>query len=116
MEYVLYCIDKPDRSALRATLRVPHLAYAGSRQPVFRFGGPLLDEHGTPRGSLMILDLPDRAALDRHMAGDPFFDADLFESVTIRTTRQVMPERVPGALARELEAARALANGDVPGA
>lgn len=109
MEFTLYCIDKPRRAELRAALRVPHLVYAQTRQQAFRYGGPLMDESGQPRGSLMILRLPDRAALDAHMQGDPFFAADLFESVSIWATRQVMPEAEPGALDRELEAARALA-------
>lgn len=105
MEFILYCIDKPNRAALRSTLRVPHLRYVKDRQHVFRFGGPMLDDAGRPRGSLMILELPDRAALRAHMAGDPFFGGNLFESVTIWETRQVMPEAEPGGLQRELSAA-----------
>jgi hypothetical protein len=53
----------------------------------------------------MILDLPDRTALEEHLRGDPFFSADLFESVTVWSTRQVLPERKPGALDREIAAA-----------
>ena len=109
MQFALHCIDKPGSAALRARLRVPHLEYAQARQHVFRFGGPLLDDAGQPRGSLMILELPDRRALDAHMAGDPFFSAELFESVSISSTRQVMPEAAPGGLTRELSAARQLA-------
>lgn len=105
MEFILYCIDKPNCAALRSTLRVPHLAHISQRQHVFRFGGPMLDEAGQPRGSLMILDLPDRAALQAHMDVDPFFGADLFESVTVWQTRQVIPETQPGGLERELAAA-----------
>jgi len=108
MEFILYCIDKPGRAAMRSTLRVPHLAHIAMLQPVFRFGGPMMDETSQVRGSLMILDLPDRAALDAHMRADPFFGSDLFESVTVWTTRQVIPERDEGGLARELGAARAL--------
>jgi uncharacterized protein len=109
MQFALYCIDKPGSATLRARLRVPHLEYTQKRQHVFRFGGPLLDGAGQARGSLMILELPDRAALDAHMEGDPFFGAGLFESVSIWSTRQVMPEAESGALARELSAARQLA-------
>ncbi len=105
MEFILYCVDKPNRATLRSTLRVPHLSHISSRQHVFRYGGPMLDESGQPRGSLMVLDLPDRAALQAHMEGDPYFGADLFESVTIWATRQVMPETQPGGLERELAAA-----------
>lgn len=109
MEFVLYCLDKAGHSAKRTQLRTAHLAYTANRQSVFRFGGPLLDDDGQPVGSLMILELPSRKALDMHMQGDPFFSEGLFETVAIRATRQVMPERDPGALARERLAAQSLA-------
>ncbi len=109
MQFVLYCVDKPQRHALRATLRVPHLAYIQGRADAFRFGGPLIDDGGLPSGSLMILELPDRAALDAHMQGDPYFSADLFASVSCWSTRQVMPPLDTGAMAAEQIAARQLA-------
>lgn len=106
MEFILYCVDKPGRAGLRGSLRLPHLSHVATCQSAFRFGGPLLDDAGLPRGSLMILDLPDRAALDAHMRADPFFNGGLFESVTIWQTRQVLPEREPGGLQREMAMAR----------
>jgi uncharacterized protein YciI len=109
MEFVLYCLDKAGHADQRTQLRAAHLAYTSSRQSVFRFGGPLLGDRGQPLGSLMILELPDRSALDVHMQCDPFFSEGLFETVTIWVTRQVMPEREPGALAQERCAAQALA-------
>jgi uncharacterized protein YciI len=109
MEFVLYCIDKPGRAEVRRQARVPHLQYVSGRQDAFRYGGPLIDADGNAIGSLMILSLPDRAALDRHMKGDPFFGADLFETVTVWESRQVLPERIPGALLAELEQQRQVA-------
>lgn len=109
MDFVLYCIDKPDRAETRQTARVPHLEYISGRQNVFRYGGPLLGDDGRVKGSLMILDLPDRAALERHMRDDPFFSADLFETVTIWSSRQVIPEATSGALRAELIDQRRLA-------
>jgi len=109
MDFILYCIDKPDRSDTRRTVRVPHLEYISTRQDVFRFGGPLIDGDGQVKGSLMILNLPDRAALERHIDGDPFFGADLFESVAIWASRQVVPESTPEALQAELAEQRRIA-------
>ena len=109
MDFILYCIDKPGRGDTRRKVRVPHLEYIGARQEVFRYGGPLVDVEGQVKGSLMILSLPDRVALERHMAGDPYFGADLFESVTIWSSRQVVPELVPEALRAELAEQRRLA-------
>ncbi len=111
MDFILYCIDKPNRADLRRTVRVAHLDYVSTRQQVFRYGGPLVAEDGQVKGSLMILSLPDRAALDRHIGGDPYFSADLFESVTIWTSRQVVPEAAPGALQAELAEQRRTVQG-----
>src|SRR3954471_11760783 len=102
MDFILYCIDKPNRADVRQVARVPHLEYISGRQDVFRFGGPLVGEDGQVKGSLMILNLPDRAALDRHLRHDPFFSADLFDSVTLWSSRQVVPETEPGALRAEV--------------
>jgi uncharacterized protein len=102
MDFILYCIDKPGRADTRRSVRAAHLEYVSPRQNVFRYGGPLTGDDGRVYGSLMILNLPDRVALDRHMRGDPYFSADLFESVTIWTSRQVVPEATAGALQAEL--------------
>jgi uncharacterized protein YciI len=112
MDFILYCIDKPDRADTRRTARVPHLEYIGTRQQAFRFAGPLVGDDGQVRGSLMILNLPDRTALDSHMSGDPFFSADLFESVTVWASRQVVPETTPGGLQTELAEQRRIAQQD----
>jgi len=106
MDFILYCLDRPDRAHVRRLVRAAHLEYVAARPERFRFGGPLLDERGDVRGSLMIVRADSRAELERHMRGDPFFAADLFESVTVWSSRQVIPETVAGALRAELDQAR----------
>jgi uncharacterized protein YciI len=107
MLFILQCIDRAGSQALRRRSRTPHLEFVVGHTEAFRFGGPLLGDDGLPLGSLMILDLPDRAALERHMQADPFFSAGLFQTVNVWQTQQVVPEREPGALMRELEATKA---------
>jgi uncharacterized protein YciI len=102
MLYVLQCLDRPGAQALRQQIRPQHLAFVGRRAQAFRFGGPLIGEDGTVNGSLMLLELPDRDALDRHMGEDPFFTSGLFQTVNVWQTRQVVPETAPGALAAEI--------------
>lgn len=109
MDFILYCLDKPNRADTRREVRPLHLEYITQRQDTFRYGGPLLDEHGQVKGSLMIVNAPDRAALERHMRGDPYFGADLFGSVTVWASRQVIPEANPGALRAELDQAKQVA-------
>jgi uncharacterized protein len=86
--FVLICIDKPGLRELRAANRQAHLDYADSTGAVF-LGGPFLDADGNMTGSLIILDLPDMAAAEAWAAADPYAQAGLFESVTIRAWKKV---------------------------
>ena len=106
MLFILQCTDRAGSQALRAQARMPHLDFVAANATVFRFGGPLIGDDGRVLGSLMILELPDRTALERHMRADPFFSAGLFQTVSVWQSQQVVPEREPGALAREIAAAR----------
>jgi uncharacterized protein len=106
MEFVLYCLDRDDGGLARQSARTPHLSYIADKQHLFRFGGPLLGDDGLPRGSLIVLSLPDRAALDAYMSGDPYFRDNVFASVTVWPSRQVIPEAQPGLLAAELQKQR----------
>jgi uncharacterized protein len=108
MEFVLYCIDRDDGGQARQAARASHLAYIADKQHLFRYGGPLLGDDGRPRGSVLVMNLPSRAALDDYMSGDPYFRDAVFASVAIWPSRQVVPETTPGALAAELEKQRAL--------
>lgn len=108
MYFVIIARDKP-AGDLRAKLRTQHLEFIADKQHLFRFGGPLIDDAGTVTGSLMILDLPDRAALDAYMAQDPYFrDGGIFETVTVQQTRWIVPEATPGGLAAEVARQKAL--------
>ena len=51
-------------------------------------GGAMLDEAGTPVGSTMVVEFPDRAALDSWIAADPY----TLQGVWLRV--EVVPFRV----------------------
>jgi uncharacterized protein len=106
MEFVLYCIDRDDGGKARQAARAPHLAYIADKQHLFRYGGPLLGDDGKPRGSLLVMSFASRAALDEYVSGDPYFRDEVFASVTIWPSRQVVPETTPGALAAEIDKQR----------
>jgi len=90
MLFAVTCLDKPDSLALRLANRDAHLAYA-KQQPLV-IGGPLLSGDGqTMIGSLLVVDAPDRAALDVILAADPYAKAGLFQSVSIRPYKKVFP-------------------------
>ncbi|HEX2764790.1 MAG TPA: YciI family protein [Allosphingosinicella sp.] len=90
--------------ARRARHRADHLRYVAGHQEKIIYAGPLLEE-GRMIGSVFIFDLMDRASLDAYLAGDPYFDPGIFESVEIWESRWMVPEREPGFLAAEAERA-----------
>ena len=55
--------------------------------------GPTLTDDGeTPLGSLVIIEVADRAEAEAFAVGDPYAKAGVFEDVTIKATRQVYPK------------------------
>jgi hypothetical protein len=72
---------------------------------MFVYGGPLIED-GRMIGSVLVLDLPDRAALDSYLAQDPYFVREIFEKVEIFDSRWMVPERETGSLAAEARSAR----------
>jgi uncharacterized protein YciI len=89
MLFALLCTDKPGRLDLRLASRAQHLAYLETYQAKVVTAGGLLDADGRPGGSLLIVDVADRAEAEGFAEADPYNKAGLFESVVIRPYRQV---------------------------
>ncbi len=87
--FAMICRDKPDHEALRQQTRDAHLAYVADTG-VVELAGPLLDEDGAMRGSLIILDVPDMDVARAWGAQDPYFQAGLFDSVQIDRWKKVI--------------------------
>lgn len=89
MLFVLICTDKPGSLDVRLAARAQHLAYLETYQTRLVQAGPLLDTDDRPCGSLLIVDVADRAEAAGFAEADPYARAGLFESVVIRPYRQV---------------------------
>ena len=89
--YAVTCFDKPDSLDLRMATRPTHLVYLEGQvaSGVLKLAGPLLDDGDSPIGSLLIVETADKEAAAAFAAGDPYAQAGLFESVTIRPWRKV---------------------------
>ncbi|WP_144186910.1 YciI family protein [Elioraea rosea] len=92
MHFTIQCVDKPDSVELRMATRPTHLEYLKSNQEKFVVVGPVLDGEGKPRGSLYVIDMPDRASAEAFIMADPYAKAGLFESVVIRPMRIVFKD------------------------
>ncbi len=92
MLFAITCLDKPGHLELRLANRAAHLDYARPNADKMLAGGPLLADDGvTMVGSLILIELPDRAAAEAMMADDPYVKAGLFQSVDIRPYKKVLP-------------------------
>lgn len=89
MLYALIALDRPGALPIRQANRTAHLAYV-ERTGCVELAGPFLNDAGEMTGSLLILDLPDMAAAEAWAAEDPYAQAGLFESVTIRPWKKVV--------------------------
>ena len=91
MRWVVLAHDRLDAGTTRADTRERHLAWiTGSGDHVVRAGPFLSDDGERMLGSLLIVDFPDRAAVEAWAAEDPYVHAGLFESVTITAWKQTV--------------------------
>jgi uncharacterized protein YciI len=84
MLFALICTDKPASVELRQKVRPEHLAFLESLGTSLKGAGPFTDDAGSPTGSLVLIEAPDRAAAAATAARDPYAVAGLFSSVEIR--------------------------------
>ncbi len=89
MLFAVICRDKPGALQTRMDNRAAHLAYLESTG-VVKLAGPLLDDDSKSVGSLLLVDVADRAAAETWAAADPYAKADLFESVTVQAFKKVV--------------------------
>ena len=98
MLFIIYQEDRPDGAAIRAATRAEHLVYLERHAGILVLGGATLADDGVTRiGSVLIINVPDRAAAERFSAEEPFRKAGLFGSVKITRMRrgQWNPDAAP---------------------
>jgi len=92
MLFAVVCTDRPASLDLRLATRATHIAYLTTYADRVVHGGPLLDADGRPCGSLLLIEVEDRAAAEGFADGDPYGRAGLFESTVIRAFRSVLKD------------------------
>ncbi len=92
MLFVIKCVDKPDNLQVRLDNRAAHVDYLKSYgDKLFAAGPTLSDEDDGMNGSVVILDLADKAAAQDFCDNDPYAKAGLFESVAISKWKKELP-------------------------
>ena len=80
MQFVIHCHDKPDGSARRVPLRDAHRDYLQYHEDIIVAHGPLLDDDAVKTiGSVVILDVADKAEAEAFWSDEPFNRAGIYE-------------------------------------
>ena len=92
MLFAISCIDRSGAGDTRAQNRDDHLAYLRDHGDQIMAAGPYLTETGEAMiGTLLLMQFPDRDAAEVFAANDPYNRAGLFERVSIRPWKKVLP-------------------------
>jgi len=90
MLFVIIGIDKPDSLDLRLANRDAHLKYWADAG-VVKMGGPFANDDGTVmNGSMLAVEVEDRATAEKLLANDPYNLAGLFERTEIRAWKWLL--------------------------
>ena len=89
MRFAIITKDKDGALQVRLDTREAHLAYI-KETGVVEMAGPFLNEAGEMHGSMIILDVADRAAAVEWAENDPYAKAGLFEKVRIEEWKKVI--------------------------
>ena len=89
MRFALITKDKLGHIEVRKANRDAHLAYI-AETGVVEMAGPFVDPDGMMSGSLIIMDVADRAAAQAWADNDPYAKAGLFENVRLEQWNKVV--------------------------
>ena len=90
MQFIIKAYDGKGTLQKRQEVRPSHLANLAKVDGKIICGGALLDEEGNMKGSAMVADFADRAALDRYLSSEPYITEGVWEKVEVEPMRVVI--------------------------
>lgn len=103
MHFAIQCILAENVNEKRLALRPAHLKYLEANKERIFCGGPTVDRKGQPETMLIILNAAELSSAEAFIQAEPYNQAGVFDQITIRQWRQVLPEIESGALLQEIE-------------
>jgi len=91
MLFVIRCLDKKDHLPVRQENRPAHVEYLKNFGDKLFAAGAILDNNDMMCGSVVIIDVADRAEAEAFAAGDPYNKAGLFAERSIDCWNKVLP-------------------------
>lgn len=90
MQFIITAHDGEGMLARRLEVRPQHLENMGKIKCKVLCAGGLLDEEGKMKGSVLVLEFPDRAGLDEYLESEPYIREKVWEKVEVETMNVVI--------------------------
>ena len=90
MQFMIKAFDGPDMLEKRLAVRPRHLEGMKALGKQIIAAGGLLDEDGKMKGSALIMEFPDRAALDDYLAGEPYVVEGVWQKIVVEPMNVVL--------------------------
>ena len=90
MQFIIIAHDGENTLEKRIAVRPRHLDGMAKLGEHVVCAGGLLDDKGKMKGSVLILDLEDRAALDNYLKNEPYVVEHVWEKVEVETMNVVI--------------------------
>ena len=90
MHFMIKAYDGAGKLDKRMKVRPRHLEGMKKLSEHIICAGGLLDEEGKMKGSVLILDFEDRAALDTYLANEPYVVEKVWEKIEVETMNVVI--------------------------
>ena len=90
MQFIITAHDGENVLDKRMAVRPRHLEGMAKLGEHIVCAGGLLDDEGKMKGSVLILDFEDRAALDNYLKNEPYMVEHVWEKIGIETVNVVI--------------------------
>ena len=90
MQFMIKAYDGEGMLERRMAVRPSHLEGMKKLLDHIVCAGGLLDEEGKPKGSVLVMEFPDRAALDAYLASEPYVVEHVWDRIEVEVMNVVI--------------------------
>ena len=90
MQFLVKAYDGPDMMEKRMAVRPRHLEGMKALGRQIIAAGGLLDEDGKMKGSALVMEFPDRDALDKYLENEPYVIEGVWQKIDIEIMNVVL--------------------------
>ena len=90
MQFLVKAYDGEGKLNKRMEVRLRHLEGMKARGKQVIVAGGLLDNAGRMKGSALVMEFPDRIALDAYLASEPYVVEGVWQKIEVETMNVVL--------------------------